>query len=91
MPNLSIKNVPAPIVEKLRQRAARNRRSMQGELMALIYEAVGDVEPAQGAPIHPPGSRTVHDIVAEQNRRWTGPFTQTPRAVDMIREDRDAR
>lgn len=39
MATLSIKNVPADIVEKLRERAARNHRSMQGELLALVTAA----------------------------------------------------
>jgi plasmid stability protein len=33
MPKLSIKDVPEEIAEALRQRAARNHRSLQGELM----------------------------------------------------------
>ncbi len=36
MPNLSIKDVPESIAAALRQRAARNHRSLQGELMALV-------------------------------------------------------
>ncbi|MBL8512683.1 MAG: Arc family DNA-binding protein [Betaproteobacteria bacterium] len=34
--NLSIKNVPDALAEKLRQRAFANHRSLQGELMALL-------------------------------------------------------
>ncbi len=41
MPNLSIKDVPEALAEQLRQRAARNHRSLQGELMALLEVAVG--------------------------------------------------
>jgi len=40
MPNLSIKSVPEALAENLRQRAARNHRSLQGELMAILEEAV---------------------------------------------------
>ena len=40
MSNLSIKDVPEPWAETLRQRAARNHRSLQGELMAIIEAAV---------------------------------------------------
>ncbi len=36
--NLSIKNVDERVVERLRQRAARNHRSLQGELMAIIEQ-----------------------------------------------------
>ena len=40
MPNISIKDVPDQWAETLRQRAARNHRSLQGELMAIIERAV---------------------------------------------------
>ena len=36
MANLSIKDVPEAWTEALRQRAARNHRSLQGELMAMV-------------------------------------------------------
>ena len=39
--NLSVKNVPDEIVERLRKRAKRNYRSLQGELMAILEEATG--------------------------------------------------
>lgn len=42
MPNISIKDVPERWAEALRQRAARNHRSLQGELMSLIELAVGE-------------------------------------------------
>jgi plasmid stability protein len=38
--NLSIKNVPDPLAEKLRQRAEANHRSLQGELMAMLEATV---------------------------------------------------
>ncbi len=38
--NLSIKNVPDEVVQRLRERAARRRRSLQGELLSIIEEAV---------------------------------------------------
>lgn len=42
MSNLSIKDVPEAWAESLRQRATRNHRSLQGELMAIIEQAVRD-------------------------------------------------
>lgn len=36
---LSIKNVPDEIARALRNRAARNHRSLQGELLAVLHEA----------------------------------------------------
>jgi plasmid stability protein len=38
--NLSIKNAPDDVVAKLKARAVRNHRSLQGELMAIVTEAV---------------------------------------------------
>ena len=38
--NLSIKNAPDEVVDRLRLRAERNHRSLQGELLAIIEEAV---------------------------------------------------
>jgi len=40
MANISVKDVPEQWAEALRQRAARNHRSLQGELMFLIEQAV---------------------------------------------------
>ena len=40
MSNLSIKDVPEAWAASLRQRATRNHRSLQGELMAIIEQAV---------------------------------------------------
>ena len=45
--NLSIKNAPDDVVQRLRERAARNHRSLQGELMAIIEEAVKEPKPAR--------------------------------------------
>ncbi len=39
--NLSVKNVPEDLAEKLRQRAKRHHRSLQGELLAILEEATG--------------------------------------------------
>ena len=40
MPTLSIKNVPDEVLDKLRARAARHHRSIQGELMAVLSAAL---------------------------------------------------
>lgn len=66
MPHLSIKDVPEAWAEALRQRAARNHRSLQGELLAIVEQAVKEPEPvsvhtAAMAP-QPQGARVVgHD------------------------------
>ena len=40
--NLSIKNVPDALAARLRERAARNHRSLQGELMAILEGAAAE-------------------------------------------------
>jgi len=62
MPNLSIKDVPEAWAEALRQRAARNHRSLQGELMALVEQAVQqetEVPTSSVNPANPGASRIV--------------------------------
>lgn len=53
MSNLSIKDVPEAWAESLRQRATRNHRSLQGELMSIIEQAVSVQAdaPAQMMPL----------------------------------------
>lgn len=48
--NLSIKNAPDEVVRRLRLRAERHHRSLQGELLAIIEEAVrpeSELSPAE--------------------------------------------
>jgi antitoxin FitA len=75
--NLSIKNVPDEILKRLRQRAARHRRSLQGELLAILEKNVLSEE-----------RLTVDDVLARVRRLRL----RTPsEAARMIRTDRDAR
>lgn len=100
MSNLSIKDVPESWAQTLRQRAARNHRSLQGELLSLIEAAVQEPDqplqvkaqpqPKDGQNI---GWKTVAQVVAELNTKHPNPgFNQAlPRGVDIIREERDSR
>ncbi len=45
--NLSIKNVPEAVAQGLRERAAQNHRSLQGELMAILEDAVSSPNPGR--------------------------------------------
>ena len=76
MPNLSIKNVPEQTVARLRARAKLHHRSLQGELMTILEEAL------QG------GRLTVDGVYSRV--RALGVKTG-PDSVTMVREDRDAR
>jgi plasmid stability protein len=72
--NLSIKNAPDDIVQRLRERAARNHRSLQGELMAIIEEAVK------------PQRRSVDEVWAEARKLG---LPGRDESADIIRADRD--
>jgi len=75
--NLSIKNAPDEIVERLRERAAKHHRSLQGELLAIIEEAVRQ-----------PTRLTPRDVLAEVRRLGL----ETPaEAAAIVRADRDDR
>ena len=43
--SLSIKRVPDDVLKRLRERAARNKRSLQGELLDVIERAAGEDPP----------------------------------------------
>ena len=47
--SLSVKAVPEPLAAALRRRAKRNHRSLQGELLAILHDAVAaeQVRPAR--------------------------------------------
>jgi plasmid stability protein len=73
---LSIKNVPAALVKRLKRKAAIHKRSLQGELIAILEEAAS------------PSRLTVDELW--QKARRLGPPTPGD-STKMIREDRDAR
>ena len=96
MPNLSIKDVPEHVAEALRQRAARNHRSLQGELMAIVQQAAQ----TEASPVQMPaarsfegrrGTRTIEEFARESQVLYPEPVRIGPLAVDIIRADRDNR
>jgi plasmid stability protein len=74
--NLSIKNAPEDVVQRLRARAERHHRSLQGELMAIIEAAVQEERPTPAA------------ILAEVRRLG---LSTPSEAASIVRADRDAR
>ena len=74
--NLSVKNVPDEWVERLRARAKQNHRSLQGEMMAILEEALN--------------VNTISVRELYEAGRATG-VRMADESAAMIREDRDAR
>ena len=75
--NLSIQNVPDELVERLRRRAARHHRSLQGELMAIIEASIESNQPL-----------TPEEVLAQVRRMG---LRTSSESAQMIRVDRDAR
>lgn len=75
--NLSIKNVPDQIADRLRERAARHRRSLQGELLVILEESVAK-EPFM----------TAGEFLAEVKKMRLKTPAESAR---FVREDRDDR
>jgi len=75
--NLSVKNAPDDIVRRLKAMAERNHRSLQGELLAILEEAV---------------AKQPHITVEELLREVTQLGLKTGSdSVKFVRADRDAR
>lgn len=75
--DLSIRNVPDEVVERQQRRAARHHRSLQGELLAIIEDAVRS-EPAL----------TPAELLAEVRRLG---FRTPSNSVAICRAHRDGR
>lgn len=76
--SLSIKNVSDELVERLRIRAKRNHRSVQGELLSILDETL---KPRRGISI-----KELRRRVQALNLPEGGPTSR-----EIIREERDAR
>ena len=86
--NLSIKNVPDALADRLRASAERNHRSLQGELMAILERALDGHAPVAEVTV-PPARKLSIEEVAEQARKL---FPQgTPSSTGFIRAMRDGR
>jgi plasmid stability protein len=87
--NLSVKNVPDELAERLRQRALRNRRSLQRELLSILEAAVGHV-PGTGDAVPHSAKRpiTIEELI-EISRKLFPDGTES--SVEFIRQMREGR
>ncbi len=82
MTELHVRNLPRDLHELLRARAARQGRSMSGEALVILREALLHVD-------QPP--RRQDAIVRLAALRARNPLPSgAPLAQDLVREDRDA-
>jgi plasmid stability protein len=74
--NLSVKSVPEHVADRLRRRAARNHRSLQGELLSILTQAAEAEDALSPAELLDWVRRTGLETPAE--------------SADIVRADRDA-
>jgi plasmid stability protein len=74
---LSIRDTPDELAEQVRDRAKRNHRSVRGELLAILEEAIGKQ----------PSRLTPHEVL--ERAKQLGLSTSS--SVEMIRKTRDER
>ena len=74
--SLTIRKIPGSVLQRLRERAARHRRSMQGEVLSILESATVDA-----------GARL--DAEALFKRVQSSELRTPAESVEMIRQDRD--
>jgi plasmid stability protein len=84
--DLFIKNVPDEVAERLRRRAAANRRSLQRELMAILETAAGFGVPARAAERS--GDALTIEELAELSQKWFPRGTES--SVAYLRQSRES-
>jgi plasmid stability protein len=77
MPNLSVKNAPPELVAALKDRARRNHRSLQGEVLATLEDSVRQ-----------PGRLTPLQLLAEVEKLN---FKTPSESAEIVRKMRDER
>ena len=87
--NLSVKNVPDELAERLRRRAAANRRSLQRELLSILEGAAGYGEPSAPQASGAPRDTITIQELAELSLKLFPRGTAS--SVDYIRRLRDRR
>lgn len=84
---LTIKHVPDRVADRLRLRAAASHRSLQGELTAILEEAVSQVAPQAREPepptyaAKPPGKAASKTLPAHGTRLALGELWERARRL----------
>jgi plasmid stability protein len=76
MGNLLIRNVPEEVVSRLKERARKNKRSLQQELIRILTEQMHETE------------EEIIDRIVKQSNEWRNNNRQFTDSVLLVREDR---
>ena len=103
---LTIKQVPERLAQKLRARAAASHRSLQGELMVILTDAVAQQTPPVAAEPETPAYRvkrkakapaahgkrlTLHELWERARRLSAKSPSESAEIVRKLRDDRHRR
>lgn len=88
--SFSVKNIPETVAERLRLRAERNHRSLQGELMAIL-QAAAQEDIALFTPDETRGSRSVEETLQRLRALFPKPAPGSVSSAILIRQMRDGR
>lgn len=89
--SFSVKNIPEEVAERLRVRAERNHRSLQGELMAILKAAACDEAPVAARAGESRGSRSVEDTLRSLRTLFPEAARGAVSSASLIRQMRDSR
>jgi plasmid stability protein len=77
MKNLLIRNVPEELIEKLKKRAKKHRRSLQQELLNILVEQTDET------------AEEILKKITERTKKWDQEKRQFTDSVLLVREDRN--
>jgi antitoxin FitA len=76
--SLTVRNIPRPVLDRIQARAARHRRSMQGEILAILEASAAQAD----------AGRTVTEVLKQVRSQGL----RTPaESTEMVRADRNDR
>ncbi|RJQ46634.1 MAG: Arc family DNA-binding protein [Gaiellales bacterium] len=76
MADVLIRNIPEDVMERLKQRAGRNNRSLQQELLRLVTQAAGDEVDE------------LVSVIRERRAEYETAGRRFGNSVDLVRRDR---
>lgn len=86
MPSLTLKDIPIPLMERLRARAAEDQRSLNREAIWLLEQAL---EPSGRAELHLWREREAQLAAwRELSGRWRGTDEETDDLIEEIYQSR---
>ncbi len=77
MGNFLIRNIPDEVLEKLKKRAQKNRRSLQKEILDILIKSSEDTP------------QEVIERIIRKSKKWEKQKRQFSDSVQLLREDRE--